>query len=118
MSQIQLAEAVELAANWRSFNEANQINGEAIGSYLPHAFTIDVTEIQALINITKAKGVRLYFGYSDPSPAPSGPTSFPMRLIMVGTDASGNDIYNSGQIYDTFNPCPGTCDTNNSPLST
>jgi hypothetical protein len=118
-------EAMEYAANWRSFNEANTVDGNPLNNILANAFTFDLSDVTDILKETGVCKVRVYFGYvsSDPSPVPS-PTPdnpLPMKVMLVGVDESGKDIiYPEGSersgIYDFAVPCPSTCDYE-SPLS-
>lgn len=118
--EIPTADAAEMAANWRTYNSNETINGYTVDQIMPNAYTISVDDLKKLSEEPGVSGIRIYFGYMQQDPEPLVGDNFSMRLMMVGVDANGNDIILSGEgrsgIYDHFEPCPNTCDVN-SPLS-
>ncbi len=111
MPKITEQEAIDATTNWRNFNSANTIQGDAIDMYMPKAYTLPLADIQAVLAQVGVAGIRVYFGYASAEPAPTGPNDFSMRLIAVGVDENGRDMLTAGEIFDKFEPCPSTCDT-------
>jgi hypothetical protein len=121
MSTINLEDAKALTKNWRDVNQTITINGHPANQIFPNAYKIDFSDLQAIMNTPGVDGMRIYFGYNaaSPSPDPSG-SNFPMRVVLVATDSSGNDILHTTEpcgAYDYGQPCPAICDIN-SPLTT
>lgn len=93
MSQYNITrqEAIDLTTDYRS----------AFGENAKRAFKIDKAEIDQVFEDNPiAEGVRVYMG---------GSSADEFRLVMVATDAEGNDILDS--FYDHMSPCPSDCDT-------
>lgn len=120
VAPIPLPEAETYTENWRTFNSTTMLGDTQLSSYLANAFTFDLADVNAIMSEAGISQVRIYFGYD--SPEPTAGTTMPMKVMLVGVDAEGNDIIysteastNSG-IYDFAVPCPNYCDTS-SPLS-
>ncbi len=96
---ISLEDAADLTANYR-----DQFDSET--PYIK-AELFDKTAIQSVLDQTDCTGMRIYYGLkADSTPC----------LVLVGTDTSGNDLYN-GIILEHGSVCPPTCSANN-PLNT
>ena len=84
-------EAVTLTTEYRS-NHTEQTR----------AFKIDKAEIDEIFaEHPTAMGVRAYLGQK--------PNAGALQMVMVATDAEGNDILDV--FYDHTTPCPEECDT-------
>lgn len=94
--EITLAEAAQLTANYRTLPVATLV--AALQGM--KAQSLPLLSIQHLINQPNVAGVRIYFGADLLPPA--------FKLILVATDAVGNDIKN-GVIIDRFAVCPPIC---------
>ncbi len=67
---------------------------------------LDIKAINAILNQkTKPATIRMYFGKkrNDPSITPDH------TLILVGVDENGENILDSGEIWDEAKPCPYNC---------
>ena len=120
MSSISIAEAAEYYANWKSFNSKNSVGGYQMNQIFPNAYTTGIADINAILLNNPAK-LRIYFGYDSSKPCPEpGSGTFPMKIMIVGVNAAGEDIINStgevSGIYDHCVPCPSACD-NASPIN-
>jgi hypothetical protein len=122
MSSISIAEAAEYYANWKSFNSKNSVGGYPMNQIFPNAYTSEIADINAILANNPAK-LRIYFGYDSDKPTPEpGSGTFPMKIMLVGVNAQGQDIINTSGvgptgIYDHCAPCPVNCD-NASPINT
>ncbi|MFA6261308.1 MAG: hypothetical protein WC760_07570 [Bacteroidia bacterium] len=120
ISPIPLPEAETYTENWRNFNTTTMLGAEPLSGYLANAFTFDLADVTALMAESGINQVRIYFGYD--SPEPNAGTPLPMKVMLVGVDAQGNDMIDlspeatTSGIYDFAVPCPSYCDAN-SPLS-
>lgn len=94
--EITLAEAAQLTANYRTLPVATLV--AALQGM--KAQSLPLPSIQHLINQPNVAGVRIYFGADLLPPA--------FKLILVATDAVGNDI-TSGIILDRTAICPPFC---------
>lgn len=77
----------------------------ATGDTIAHGF--GKTAILAILNQTGCYGLRMYYAYDDLGLD---------HLILVGTDSSGNDLYN-GLLAERSIHCPEDCSSAN-PLNT
>lgn len=91
--EISLTEASELTENYRN----SVTTGDTIALY----FGGDA--IQKILDQEGCVGVRFYYA--------TGKTGSP-QLVVVGVDASGNDLY-TGLIADKAIPCPQVCSAPN-----
>jgi len=97
---IPLGQAQDWAAKWRS-NPANTVKAHLI----PQA---DITQLYAKTDVVD---IRAYLGID---------ANGIQKLMLVGVDASGNDLIDSKTghyIYDFTTPCPTMCSVR-SPLFT
>ncbi|MBL4709068.1 MAG: hypothetical protein JKY48_11595 [Flavobacteriales bacterium] len=81
------SEAVELTTTWRTNNPTKK-----------RAFCMDKAELDEIFSNAEAVQMRVYLGEDE-----SG-----IRPVMVGVDATGNDILEP--IYDHATTCPTNCD--------
>jgi hypothetical protein len=115
MSSISITEAAAYTANWRKFNENNNIDGQEVplDAIFPNAYSVNIADINAIMANSPSK-LRIYFGYSAPTPGPLPSGEFAMKVMIVGVNSEGKDmIYSTGTtsgIYDHCQPCPSMCD--------
>lgn len=88
---ISLEQGAELTARYRA-NHPDSIKGRAVGR----------THIEALLNQSDCRGIRVYFGES---------TDGKTELVFVGVDSNGDDMLNL--IIDRTLPCPFLCGSSN-----
>lgn len=91
---ITLSEAAELTANYR---ETLTSNVETIAEYFGKDALIN------LLNQTGCVGVRIYYGLD---------TTGAKKLVLVGADADGNDLY-EGTLMERGVNCPTNCSADN-----
>ncbi|MFL5787338.1 MAG: hypothetical protein ACJ748_04750 [Flavisolibacter sp.] len=106
---IPLNQAIQMVASYRSLKDdllkgvlANQVN-------LPNAESFNRDIFDQILKQTGCTGIRVYYSF-DPQ--------LQLRLVIVGTDASGNDILpsdatavnsNSGTVGEAGSICPPAC---------
>lgn len=88
---ISLEQGAELTARYRA-NHPESIKAGAVGR----------THVEALLNQSDCRGIRIYLGESA-----EGKTEF----VLVGVDSNGNDILDL--IVDKLFPCPFNCSSSN-----
>lgn len=88
---ISLEQGAELTARYRA-NHPESIRARAVGR----------THIEALLNQSDCRGIRIYLGEST-----DGTTEF----VLVGVDSNGNDILDL--VIDRSAPCPVFCGASN-----
>lgn len=92
---ISLDDAKKWTANYRSANP---------GAIKAHFFGKQA--IQDILNQTNCVGIRIYYANDDRGNK---------HLVIVGADASENDLYN-GKLAEKSMPCPPYCGGGGSPL--
>lgn len=93
--QISIERAAALTGEFRKANKNASCQREA------HLFGRD--NIEALLGQTGCQGIRVYHGID--------PDTHSKEVILVGVDASGNDMTN--MILDLSLPCPDRCSNGN-----
>ncbi len=116
MSEIALNDAISMTTEWRQLTASFAVNGYQLNTLLPNAYTIDRNDLDQLFQNKSCQNIRIYFGLSCPGdkPVPGPDGTFPMKIIMVGVDAGGKDIYSTETptgVYDHYSPCPSNCDS-------
>jgi hypothetical protein len=91
--EISLTEAAAMTKNYRDTIST----GDTIASY------IGKSDLQDMLNQAECVGARIYYGLS---------TTGGKELVLVGVDASGNDLY-EGILLDRVFKCPQDCSTAN-----
>lgn len=92
---IDLTSACALTANYRKSAPAGTIKAELFSK----------EAVQEVLDQRACVGLRIYYGLDE---------SGVQHLVLVGTDADGEDLYN-GQLREMSIPCPPNCPTD-SPL--
>jgi hypothetical protein len=91
---------LETAAAWtENYRDSNSSGTKA------HFFGRDI--IEEILAQTGCMGIRIYYALDDKGA---------QQLIIVGANASENDLYN-GVIAERSFPCPTYCDQSSSPLN-
>lgn len=85
--------AMNLTANYRS----------AAGPDPRHCHFFGREMLQAILDHPACMGVRVYYGYNDDQQ---------QEMLLVGTDANGNDIFDGPMVNRGF-PCPPDCGDDN-----
>lgn len=120
MSTITLDEAIKETYNWRTFNESNTVAGIPMNQIFPNAYSVDIEDIKAILSEGDVAKIRVYFGYSVDKPVPLPDGEFPMKIMLVGVNAQGQDmVYTAREacgVYNHCQPCPSACDSS-SPLT-
>lgn len=92
--EISLEDASRLTANYReTLTSATEATAEAFGK----------SSIESLLAQTNCVGMRVYYGID---------ASNNKRLVLVGVDAEGNDLY-EGELMENGTICPPCCSTSN-----
>lgn len=90
---ITLADAAKMTKNYRQ--------SVSTGAIIAHAFGKNA--IQAICNQSAAVGIRIYYALNDAGEK---------QLVVVGVDASGNDLY-TGLLAERSLHCPDDCSSAN-----
>lgn len=91
---ISLSEAAELTANYRETLSSNlEVKAEYFGK----------DALIALLDQNACVGVRIYYGLD---------TNGVKKLVLVGVDAEGNDLY-EGALMERGQSCPPECSAEN-----
>lgn len=91
---ISLSTASLWTKNYRAANPS--------GTVIAHCFGKDA--IQAILNQTNCLGIRIYYALD---------TNGAKQLVIVGVDASANDL-DKGLLAERSFPCPDMCGSSNS----
>lgn len=98
--EISFQVAAEWTANWRALS---------LGQTQAQCFTVN--EINQVLNVAGANGVRAYYGLKEKTPKDqSAEKEYIPKLFLVAVDVNGNDILpQTGVIVDFARPCPSYC---------
>lgn len=69
---------------------------------------IDRTAFEAILSNKKCAYIRMYFGM----PTTPGDLVGDYTIMVVGADATNENILEDGEIYDNADPCPINCPKN------
>jgi hypothetical protein len=83
----------EAAAMTKRFRE-----GAAKGAETAQLFPREIFEV--LLKNSKVHGIRFYYARANEGK---------LQMVVVGTDADGNDMLADGDIFDRGFPCPPIC---------